>query len=131
MTDPNLTAPEAVARMLERLDAEDIPQRPAWQRDQEFIAWAREAVPALAARVAELEAHAEAVKRAHIVSIESLLAEHSRAEAAEAQLAARDVEIAKLRGALMDIADPKRLPSHGDPVVLRDRACAALQGEPT
>ena len=28
---------------------------------------------------------------------------------------------------LKDIADPKRLPSHGDPKVLRDRALKALE----
>jgi hypothetical protein len=45
-----------------------------------------------------------------------------RAEAAEA-------ENALLREALMDIADPKRLTSHGDPGVLRDHARAALTAQ--
>ncbi len=35
-------------------------------------------------------------------------------------------EIERLRAALSEIADPKRLASHGDPVVLRDHARAAL-----
>lgn len=42
-------------------------------------------------------------------------------------LAASEAREAKLREGLEDIADPKRLQSHGDPVVLRDRARAALQ----
>ena len=48
--------------------------------------------------------------------------EYIRADDAEA-------EVARLRAALEDIADPTRLTSHGDPTVLRDRARAALAGK--
>ncbi len=37
------------------------------------------------------------------------------------------MRIGKLTAALKDIADSKRLPSHGDPSVLRDRAKDALE----
>jgi chromosome segregation ATPase len=80
-----------------------------------FIAWAREAVPALAAenaalkadvrtyqdtvrdmtaeaeamkaRLAEVEAQLNAVQRAHVIRVEACIAEEDRAEAAEARVA--------------------------------------------
>jgi hypothetical protein len=104
------------------------PKSAEFQANARFIAWAREAVPALAARVAELEDNLVGVCKREAEMIHRY---DAKLDTAEAQLAARDAENAELRGALMDIADPKRFPSHGDPVVLRDRARAALQGETT
>ncbi len=143
MTDRNLTAPEAVARMLETLrkrtvktlptdwkkgrkcpdcgsDAErpkcmwdhgpscvrhdpDAYEPPAWVKipDPDCAASA-DMLEALAARVAELEAEESALKE-DLTSYMDAANQYMRdAEAAEAQLAARDAENAKLREALKE-----------------------------
>jgi hypothetical protein len=65
--------------------------------------------------------------------IQALRAERDDAEAWEQtqrrRAEAAEAEVARLREALMDIADSKRLTSWGDPGTLRDRARAALTAQ--
>jgi hypothetical protein len=53
-----------------------------------------------------------------------------RAETAEASAGALTTQVAKLREALADIANPQRLTSYGDPGTLRDHAIRALKETP-
>ncbi len=146
MTDPNLTAPEVVARMLALLEPPEDRRLTTleWLHIYDaqlprFIAWAREAVPALAARVVELEAALNQTEAMLVGVAQESQDRLARAEAAEAQLAARDAEIAKLKAALLFIA--ARMPSEA-PTGPKDgnghcawtayhTARAALQGETT
>jgi hypothetical protein len=117
MTAPIDTIPEAVARMLEGVTpgpwainwyGPEETQGDVWHENSEiivcetvdarnahFLAWAREAIPALAARVAEVEADNVRLQAAR--DVDRVLAAFD-AEAAEAK-------VARLTEALRDIAD--------------------------
>ncbi len=64
-----------------------------------FIAWAREAVPALAARLAVVEAEMQTAERQDFFDVQR------RAEAAEAKLAASEAREARLRSALAEAVE--------------------------
>ena len=90
----------------------------------------REKIPATDARLADTDALAEVQKlredrdkgaRDYCALMEWHDAEFARAEAAEG-------EVARLRDALDQVADSRKLASHGDPGVLRDFARAAIGG---
>ena len=79
------------------------------EQDARFIAWCREGVPALLARIAAQEAQIKglaAEKRYWLGEIDAVLAgradEHDRAEAAETALAAERAKVAKLVAKLAD-----------------------------
>jgi hypothetical protein len=72
--------------------------------DARFIAWAREAVPALAARLAEVEAERDEWRAAHGYCLADRGIAATRAEAAEAKLAATPSPEALIRAALEEAA---------------------------
>ncbi len=112
MTDLNLTAPEAVARYTPKV-AEDwrgMTAVFAVMREDAAGLWVRASdYDALAARAAELEVERNGLLTTWAESRERHLA-------AEAQLAERDAENAKLRSALTGIkrAGKARMESYGD-----------------
>ena len=92
-------------------------------------AFARHRTTALAAKEAEnaavkvrAQASAEMAETYHAAHIE----ERQRADKAEAENAELRAKVERLREALQDIAWPARLPSDGDPTVLRNHALATL-----
>ncbi len=109
------------------------------ERNARFIAYAREAVPALAARVAELEAAHEATATKLNGYITYAAEQHDRAEAAEAKLAASEAREAKLQALLKpfavwarclpkDAPDKRRIAAHAATVTYGDIR-AALEGD--
>lgn len=117
MTDPIDTSPEAVAQMLDgvtpgpwQLNGSHAygpdPHRELVAQvftrgasDLLFIAWAREAVPALAARVAELEADIAYTR--HTDTMNDIVLMGLARDAAEADLAtARNAALEELQGAV-------------------------------
>ncbi len=109
-------------------EAEDYDEpRISWKEAEanaRFIAYAREAVPALAARVAELEADMVITETLLQNEAKQNLEQRGRAEAAEAKLAERDAENARLREALTACAGVDH-----DCVAKMRIARAALEGE--
>ncbi len=103
MTDPNLTSPEAVAWMLKRLR-----RMPTYSGDEKGPHWtpdkAADMLEALAARVAELEAYKTADARIIAKTADDAVTWKTRAEKAEAHLAARDAENAKLRAPIAELS---------------------------
>lgn len=77
---------------------------------------------ALAAEVESMRKQRDQAESKYITVFGMFDRTHARAEKSEAR-------VAKLMAALEDIADPKRLTSHGDPVVLRDHAKAAIAAD--